>query len=259
MTGSVQAKLAAAAAVLALAAFMAGLLRGARGVVLVSALIPALMLGWVAAAWLLPEFFARNFRPVHLPAEAPFVTAAWALLGAKLGQMRSGAPRFRLPRYPAYVVLFAAAALALFGVGSPARLAAAGLFVACGLAIYFAGERLGRAMAGSGVAVTSERWVSFTALVLLAASVAANLQPIVATLRMYYYRFPLLHAIRDPVDAATVRNFLGASINPELAALRVLFAAIYLLALASVAGSLVSSVPKIWGDAGRIAGFVRRR
>ena len=258
ITGSVQAKLAGAAAVLSLAAFMAGLLRGARGVVLVSALIPALLLAWAAAAWLLPDFFARNFRTVRMPAEAPLVAAAWALLGAKLGQMRSGAPRFRLPRYPAYVVLFVAAALAIFGAGSPASLAAAGLFIACGLAIYFAGARLGRAMAGTQYAIGAERWVSFTALALLAASVAVNLQLIVATLRMYYYRFPLLHAIRDPVDAATVRSFLGASINPELAALLVLFAAIYLLALVSLAGSLVSSVPKVRRDAGRIAGFLRR-
>lgn len=259
MTGSVQAKLAGAAAVLSLAAFMAGLLRGARGVVLVSALVPALMLLWVAAAWLLPEFFARNFRSVRLPLEAPFVTAAWAVLGAKLGQMRSGAPRFRLPRYPAYAVLFVVAAPALFGGGGPGRLAAAGLFVACGLAIYFAGERLGRAMARSGFAITAERWVSFTALALLAASVLSNLQVIIATLRQYYYRFPLLHAIRDPVDAATVKNFLGASINAELAVLLVAFAAIYALALASLLAGLASSVPKVWRDAGRIAGFVRQR
>lgn len=246
------------AAMLPIAAFMAGLLRGARGVVSVSILVPALMILWVIAAWLVSEWFDRDFRAGRLPLEAPFVTAAFAVLGAMIAQRRAGAGRFHLPRYPAYVVLLAAAALAIFGAGSPARLAAVGLFVAGGLAVFFAGARLGRAMAGAGVAITAERWVSFTALVLLAAASAVNFNAVVDFLRQTYYGFPLLHAIHDPVDAATVRRALGASINPELAALFAALAAIYLLALASVLGGLLSSVPKIWRDARRIAAFARR-
>lgn len=246
-------------ALLPLAAFMAGLLSGARGVVLVSALAPALMLLWVIAGWLLPAVVNLNAWPGRLPLEAPFVTAAWAVLGARLGQTRPGAERFRLPRYPAYVVLLAAAALALFGGGTPTRLALAGLFVVGGLAIYFAGARLGRAMAKAGHAISADRWVSFTALALLCASVAANWPVIVATLRLYYYRFPLLHAIRFPADAAKVKGFLGASISPELAALLVAFAAVCALALALALASLVSSLPKVVRDARRIADFARQR
>ena len=244
------------AVVLPLAAFMAGLLGGPRGVVLVSALVPALMLAWIAVLWTLPNLFGHATGPGAIHLEAPFVAAAWAVLGARLAHPKRSAGKFHLPRYPAYVVLLAAAAIAMFGTGTPTTLVLAVLFVGGGLAAYFAGARLGRAMAAAGHPVTQDRWVSFTALVLLAVSVAVNWSDLIFQMRHAYYRFPLLHAIYDPLDAATVRNFLGASISPELAALMVAFAAIVGLALVSMLASLLSSVPKVLGDARAIGAYL---
>jgi hypothetical protein len=238
-------------AALPLAAFMTGLLRGARGVIVASALVTALMLAWVVIAKVVDADTGHPFRFGRIALEAPFVAAAYAVLGAKVAEARTGSSEFRLLRVPAFALLVLGTGLAIWGDGGAARMVLAGVFVIASVAIFFAAVRLRRAMAGSAFEITAERWLGLATILALALSVVANLEAGLDSLNQFYVLILLPRAIYDPAALEQLRN------DAEMLAMVAGLAVIYLLVLLSIIRSLVRMTPKIYADTRQILAFAR--
>jgi hypothetical protein len=78
------------AAALPLAGFMAGLLTGAHGTLFVTAFVVLVLIAWMIVGLAVGYSVNPHFAMGVIPLDAPFVAAAFALMGAKVAEARAG-------------------------------------------------------------------------------------------------------------------------------------------------------------------------
>jgi hypothetical protein len=235
------------AAALPLAAFMAGLLQGVRGAVFVTALVTALLVAWTLVIFAIGQ--RPHFQMGVIPLEAPFVAAAYAVMGARVAETRSGRADFGVLRLPTFLVLAVllvlGASSAILGAGGPVRTALTVIFVLAAAAAFAFALRVRRRMAAKGVGITAEAWAPFAAIVGVLGALAVNFRIAGALARL---SAELPGEVRAIFERGIVWEDLA---EPALAALVCL-----ILVLVIVRG-LVATVPKVLADAGKIAAFLR--
>ena len=245
------------AAVLPLAAFMAGLLRGARGAIAVTAVVTVLTLVWSVVVKVIDQSTAVSLYVGGVALEAPFVAAAYAVMGARAAESRSGPADFRMLRLPVLLLLLfllvLGATLAILGDGGPVRTALAVLFVLGAIAASIAAWRLYRAMAARGFGITSEKWAPFVAILGVAGTVAANLQAAGGQLKQLFVLVLLPLSLFSSWAKAELRSYVDSGIDGGI----FVAAAVYLIVLVAVIRGLWRIVPKIYGDVRKIIAFVR--
>lgn len=245
---------------LPLAALMIGLLRGARGVVFASVAAPLVLVLVNVTNAALSEGFGLGHSSLRVPMEAPFVAAAYAMLGARIAEARGRALDFRMLRLPGYILLALGVAGAIAGEGgSTARLVLAGLFLLACLALAAGWSRLRRVMSGTAFEITPERWFAFTTLVSLVISLGANLQEAWRVLQQFADLLLPAQALFDAEAAAQLRELVREMIDVEIAVLVALIAVVALLAFIDSLRSLARSVPKVVDDVRRIVAYLRAR
>jgi hypothetical protein len=248
------------AAALPLAAFMAGLLRGARGVIFVTVLVAGLTLVWTVVVLAMEGGARFNLGGVAL--EAPFVAAAYGVMGAKAAELRSGQVDFRMLRLPAFLSLLflfvLGATLAILDGGGPVRTTLAALFVLGVIAVFVAAVRLDRAMAAKGLAITSEKWAPFVVILGVVGSVAANLQVVGGQLKQLFVLVLLPLSLFSSWAKAELRSGFGSEIDGETLALLLVAAAVYLIVFVATVRGMWRIGPKIYTDLCRIIAFLRQ-
>lgn len=234
---------------LPVAAFAAGVLRGARGTVFVTALATALpLLGLLGRALDIDLFRYRS-----LPLEAPFVAFAYAKLGAALVMQgvpaRRGSPAVRAFNY---FLLGIVTTGAIVGEGGTARVVLGTLFAVAFLLLCYAGVRARRATAGTPQEITPEGWLTATTVVCVAFILAANAQEALSGARaqiqgLWYFAGALWETVRE-----------GKELDTGTTAFVVFFVALLVAgAVASVRKSIRDG-RKVYGDLKAVAAYVKR-
>jgi hypothetical protein len=242
---------------LPLAALMLGLLRGARGVVLATAAAVVVLVLVNVVNQAMSEGFGSA---LHVPLEAPFVAAAYAMLGARIAEAHGHALDFRLLRLPGYILLVLATAGAIAGEGgSTARLALAGVFLLTCFALAAGWSRLRRAMSGTAFEITPERWLAFTTLASLVISVVSNLQETWHFVQQFAVLLLPARALIDAEAAEQLRGVVREMIDVEIAVLVGLITVVSLLAFIDSLRRLARSVPKVFDDVRRIVAYLKAR
>lgn len=242
-------------AALPLAAFMAGLLRGARGTIFVTALVTCLMIVWAVAA--------RGFElpTAQLGLETPFAAASYALMGAKVAEIRSGEVESRLLRNAMISLLLFVAALGatldIVDGGGQIRLALAALFVVGVIAVLVAALRLRRALIARGLDTTSEKWAPFIAALGVVGASVVNLQTLGESLKQLWALVLLPLSVVSASAREGLRDYFGSRIDGEELTYLLVIAAFYLISLIIVVRALVRTGPKVYADARKIAAVVR--
>jgi len=241
--------------VLPVAAFTLGLLRGRRGVVFAAILGPAVIGVSALGALLVDEFFGIDLY-WRVPLEAPFVAAAFGVLGATLAEARMPQPPSRAPRTLGFLGLLLVSAAAIAGEGdSAARLVVAALFAVACVVVFFMAPRLQAAMARHGFHLTADRWLGFATLVTAVIVVAAKLETVVGEAREQYRGFVLLLQAIYEMARDSRRSAEGAAETIAFAAVVVV---VLLLVLISALRNTARILPKIYRDLLKIAAFLRR-
>ncbi len=243
-------------AALPLAAFMAGLLRGARGTIFVTAIPVVFTLVWTGVLALVPAstfgFYAGDIRM-----DAPLVAACYALMGAKLAEVRSGVTSFQMLRFPVLLfvlfLLVLGATIEIWGDGGPGRMALSGLFIAGVMVILFFAWRLHHAMAARGLKITSEKWAGFVVLLGIAGTVVTNLQFVGQSLKQLLMLVLVPLSMFGSSASEQLHSDFGSMIDSE----ELVMSVVILLACVFVIRGVVRVLPKIYSDARKIATFVR--
>ncbi len=250
------------AAALPLAAFMAGLLRGARGVIFVTALVAGLTLVWTLVVLVMEDSLGGRFNLGGVALEAPFVAAAFGVMGAKAAEFRSGQVDFRMLRLPTFLALLfllaLGATLAILGEGGPVRTTLAALFVLGVIAVVIAAVRLHRAMAAKGLAITSEKWAPFVVILGVVGSVVANLPVVGGQLKQLFVLVLLPLSLFSSWAKAELRNAFDGEIDGEALAFMLVAAAVYLIVFVATVRGVWRIGPKIYTDVSRIIAFLRQ-
>ena len=249
-TPAIYIRILEAQVALPLAAFMAGLLRGARGVNFVTALATVLTL--VAA--FVAELGVHRFAYVAL--DAPFAAAAYSVLGGRVAGTVTVSSALRPLRIPCFLVLVLVTGNAILGDGGTVRGVATGVFVVGSLAILIAALRLRRAMADTAFAITSEKWLGFATILALAVAVVAHHEAIADSLRQAYAFVRMVPSIFDPATWAQLRS---GRIDAETPARVAGALVIGLIVLLAVVQNPVRTIPKIYADTRQIVAFIRER
>jgi hypothetical protein len=250
-----------AAAVLPVAAFVVGLLRGARGTIFITAVVTGLPIVWLLGSWILWESGVTHNYSQMIPLEAPFVAATYGVMGARAAEFRSGKASFQKLRLPTLLVLvFLAvlgATLKILGEGGPMRTALAALFVFAAIVAGILVLWVVRAMAARGVSLTSEKWAPFVAILGVVGTAATNLQAVGVQLKQLLVLVLLPLSLFSAPAREEVRAALGGAIDGEMLAYLLASAALYLgVFIATVRGAW-RVTPKICEDIRKILTFVR--
>lgn len=244
-------------AVLPLAAFMAGILRGARGTIFIAALVTGLTLVWVFVAQ------AVDVDVGQISLEAPFVAVAYALIGAKIGEVQNGATSFQMLRLPTFIffllLLVVGTTFKILGDGGLGRTALAVIFVAGVIAIFITVWRLLRAMAAKGCEITSEKWAEFVTILGIVCAVLANLQSVGESLKQLFILVLLPLSAFSLTAKEELLNYFGGAIDGEVLFPIFVMAVIYLLVFVGVIRSLKSNIPKIKDDTHKVIIYVKER
>jgi hypothetical protein len=247
-------------AALPLAAFVAGLLRGPRGTIFVTALVTGLTLLWIIPA----GAFGSSIGPFYIGGvalEAPFVAAAYGVMGARAAEVRSGPADFRMLRFPTLLFLLflvvLGATLEIVGEGGPLRVALAVLFVVAVIAVFIGALRVWRAMVARGYDVNLEKWPPFVAILGVIGAIVTNSQALWGFAKQLLVLGLVPLALFSSSARAELRSYFGAHIDGEVLAFLSIGAAAYAIGLIAIIRGLVRTAPKVYGDARKIWGFVR--
>ncbi|MCR4301438.1 MAG: hypothetical protein NUV51_07490 [Sulfuricaulis sp.] len=245
-------------AMLPLAGFMAGLLRGARGTIFVTVLVAAVTLVWAVVAGIIEDVMDVSFPISQIPAVAPIVAGAFALMGAKLREARNGVTSFNILRLPAFLVVLGlvvlGAAVEIMGEGGQVRTALAGLFLASVIAAFIAVWRMRRTLG-----ITSEKWAGFMAILGVVGTVMTNLDFVGQSLKQLFVLilFPL--SLFSSTAQVKLDSYFDAGMDTEWLFFMVVLAVIYLILFIAFIRGMVRVVPKIYQDLRKIAVYLRRR
>lgn len=247
-------------AALPLASFMSGLLLGARGAVYATSLTTVLIVAANIAA-ISDSALARDLVSRRSALEAPFVAAAYAMVGMKVAEFRLKRSDFGFLRLPTILLLLfflvIGITLEILGQGSPVRVALAVLFIVFAIAACVAAWRLRHAMRDQGLAVTSEKWVPFVAILGVIGAAIANMESVVGELKQLS-ALALMPAFLfgEPAGMDPPEPFREALDGGELAML-LMMAAVYSAVLIAVVRGLWRTVPKVYADLRQIAFSIR--
>ena len=241
--------IAQVAILLPVAAFTAGLLRGVRGTMFVTAFATALL----AVGFLGRMLEIDLFRYRSLPLEAPFVALAFGRLGAALAAQgapaAAGSPWVRALNYFA---LGLATTGAIVGEGGVARALLGAAFAVVFCLLYYAGVRARRATAGTPREITPEGWLTVTTVVCVAFILAAHAQEAWNEARaqvegLWYFAGALWETLRD-----------GDELETGTTAFVALVVALLVLGAIAAVRKSIRDARKVYRDLQAVADYVRR-
>ena len=235
---------AQSAALLPIATFMLGALRGARGVWAATAMATLL-----AAISALPRAGWYSYVPI----EAPLLAYAYGRLGAYMTHTwtAEAASRGQRARRIVTVWLLAlATTAALIGQGGTLRVALALAFAVAFCVAYFFGRRVVRTIARSERELTAQGWISFLIVVCAFLLIALNFREVAAEVLKQMAGIAAVFALLYGLFQDTVQSG-GAPAGRSADGWLLFSVAIFVLVLASAVSAgrkALKDVRKVWKD-----------